>query len=397
MTPRLEEDLREWLPRQRWFARSGATISSVAIADELALGGFGRLLIVEVRRAVELVDRYLLAVAGDELDGLKSDGLRTRLFELATEGRLESSGSKMLGAEQSNSSLLYFDREGKPAWILKLFRRLMAGENPEHEILSGLNRLTSFRNVPMVVGEIRRGDTTLALAEEFVANNGDGWEFALRRLRAGDDLLADVSLLGRRTAELHAALAQAFGAETIGDDDVRHWMARAKAGANAPDLAGHRDALAPWITHLEQNTSGVEATLGLAKIRMHGDYHLGQVLKTDDDFVIFDFEGEPLRPIAERRRRGCALQDVAGMLRSFSYAAVTAERSGWDLSARPAFLAAYGETIGALAPGLVPGEADAFVRALGFFEREKAVYELSYELAHRPGWAGIPLQAITTW
>ncbi|HEY7855321.1 MAG TPA: hypothetical protein VIC32_02675, partial [Terriglobales bacterium] len=374
-----------------------AEISSVAIVDEMALGGVDQLAVIEVRRDEEAADRYLLTVAGDELDGLKSESLRARVFELVTGGRLEPSDSKVLGAEQSNSSLLYFDREGKPAWVLKLFRRLMAGENPEHEILSGLNRLTSFRHVPQVVGEIRRGDTTLAVAEEFVANLGDGWEYALRGLRAGDDHIADVSLLGRRTAELHAALALAFGTEVIGDEDARHWIARAKAGAHAPNLAGYREALAPWITHLEQNTSGVEATRGLDKIRLHGDYHLGQVLKTRDDFVIFDFEGEPARPMAERRRRGCALQDVAGMLRSFSYAAVTAERGGWDVSARAAFLAAYRETVHASAPRLVPGDADGFARALGFFEREKAVYELSYELAHRPGWASIPLQAITTW
>jgi maltose alpha-D-glucosyltransferase/alpha-amylase len=150
-----------------------------------------------------------------------------------------------------------------------------------------------------------------------------------------------------------------------------------------------------------------DAVLGmpgdLAKIRVHGDYHLGQVLATADDFVVIDFEGEPLRPMAERRARSSPLRDVAGMLRSFAYAAYVAARetpglaSGvkvatWERAAREAFLDGYVDRARSAAVPLLPGDPDALARALALFELHKALYEVMYEAGHRPDWIAIPVE-----
>ncbi|MGH9468577.1 MAG: maltose alpha-D-glucosyltransferase, partial [Terriglobales bacterium] len=160
--------------------------------------------------------------------------------------------------------------------------------------------------------------------------------------------------------------------------------------AAAPDAA----LLARWRGQLEQGQDGLAALAGCQKIRIHGDYHLGQTLKADGDFFLFDFEGEPARPLAERRRKGTALQDVGGMLRSFGYAAHTAAQPEWEGAARAAFLKAYRAAIADAPVRLAPAEDGGFAAACRFFEREKAVYELAYERNNRPEWVSIPLAAL---
>ncbi|MGH9483020.1 MAG: phosphotransferase, partial [Terriglobales bacterium] len=383
--------LPAWLPQQRWFGGKDAPIASFAVADRADLGGGASLLLLDVGAARQPAARYLLVPAGACPDALGETGARRRWFELlATGGHLRgasggfsfenfgaplggAASSRLLGVDQTNTSIFY-SRAGGPGYLLKLFRRLQPGENPDFEIPRALAAHTGFRNLPAVFARaIYRGAgavTTLAVLQGYIPNQGDGWSCVLAGLRAGagESLWPELTLLGRRTAELHAALASisanpAFTPEPITAADAERWRLRALAAAEAESLRPYVAALAPWRARLAGGPTGLEACIGASKTRIHGDYHLGQVLKTESDFYIFDFEGEPARPLAERRQKRSPLQDVAGMLRSFSYAAHAASRPEWEAGARAAFLAGYGRA--------------AATPALNFFECEKAVYELS--------------------
>jgi maltose alpha-D-glucosyltransferase/alpha-amylase len=230
-----------------------------------------------------------------------------------------------------------------------------------------------------------------------------------------DPLVEDVRRLGAITGGLHAALASDdrdadFRPEPVGRDDVAGWAGEIARELAAPvlgaqltgDAAHMTDAVARALTMLDRLAGAT------AKIRVHGDYHLGQVLKTADGFVIIDFEGEPARPLAERRRKQPALRDLAGMLRSLDYAAHAVafrrpepERAAalvaltaWEAPARDAFLAGYlGEVRRSPTP-LVPATAGALLSAVAPFELQKAAYELRYELDNRPDWVAIPLAGI---
>lgn len=323
-----------------------------------------------------------------------------------------------LGAEQSNTSL----RIGAER-VFKLFRRLETGEHPELEVGRFLARRTSFRDAPMLFGSLtwRAADgneATVGVLQDFVASRGDGWSWTLERLRArpaADDpaLLEAFRDLGATTAALHTALASdpsapGFAPEPATRRDLDLWRAaqadRARevcallearldglpkaAAADARATLARRDELAaPALPDPDGDA-------GFARIRIHGDYHLGQTLRTDSGFVLLDFEGEPARPLAERRTTHCALRDVAGMLRSFDYAA--AEARGGDPDSvrwlRRTFLDGYRDTAGDGA--FLPRSSEAAAALLAFFERDKALYEIAYELNHRPDWVGIPLRGL---
>jgi maltose alpha-D-glucosyltransferase/alpha-amylase len=291
----------------------------------------------------------------------------------------------------------------------------------------------------------------LAMLQSFVANQGDGWTFALEYLKrhleqyrttpasdglpanAHESFLLRVRVLATRTAELHRALAQpsadpAFAPQPLTRADVDNYRHRALDEARqALDLlAENMDAVvnadkeraAAVVARRSRIVARIEALAvgsepGL-QIRIHGDYHLGQVLVTRNDFVIIDFEGEPGNSLEVRRAKHSALRDVAGMLRSFSYAQHSALRSvahneaeaarlaplarAWEVEVRNAFLSAYDAAVneGGATPrlyaSLQPGEG-----LLGLFELEKVLYELRYEIGNRPTWAGIPLQGMLDW
>jgi predicted trehalose synthase len=236
-----------------------------------------------------------------------------------------------------------------------------------------------------------------------VAGARDGWQWLLARLAAGDGALDALRRLGRRTGELHLALASptsepAFGSEPIDGDDIATWtaavgrqVAAARAAAPGRGLPDVPPAAAAALGGLR----------GAAKIRHHGDFHLGQTLcvRDGEDFMLIDFEGEPLRPLAERRRKHTPLRDVAGMLRSFAYAAATTARAGrtvgdWESSARAAFVDGYRAAVGG-AP-FIPASASAFEQAVAALELEKAAYEIVYEANNRPDWLDIPLRGFVS-
>jgi maltose alpha-D-glucosyltransferase/alpha-amylase len=332
-----------------------------------------------------------------------------------------------MGAEQSNTSLR-FDR----ALILKLFRRMQPGPSPDEEALRVLAEV-QFSCAPGFVGSAawRSPDGVeypIALAQAFVDNQGDGWTWMLQRLArlaAGEsaDEKQAVQGLGQRTAELHIALSEsgnaAFAPELAGPAMIAREIERTRdATVAAVALLLEREAslpssiqskvreIFPALLSLAGSAEGYRVELGVPRVRVHGDYHLGQTLRTpDDDWVIIDFEGEPARSVAERRQKTSVLKDVAGMLRSFAYARGVTERNSpgaegaqrlmcWEKEARQSFIAAYRETLRAAESKLAPTADRDFDQALAAWEFDKAVYEITYEAQNRPDWLRIPLSSL---
>ena len=493
----LELDLLPaFLPKQRWYAGKARTLERVAILDWIPIQSspWAALVLMEVtyrsgetevydvplaisngRAADDLLDahpdavlaRLRLADSDAVLhDAMADDAACIALLEAiakherwkgengAAEAspvgpRCEDTSVKVTrsGAEQSNTSIIF---GGK--LILKLFRRVQEGPNPDFEMGRFLTERAGFANVPAVAGGIEYRSShgsrsTLAMLQQFVPHQGDGWTITLDELgrfyehaslhpgppkHAADSLIGIyldyAAALGKRTAELHLALSMpsgdpAFEPEPATLEFLTGLAARLRSQAStslralratlpqvsedsvdqAAQVLTQRAAILSRLQVVEQ--SDIECM----RIRIHGDYHLGQVLRVENDFVIFDFEGEPSRPIGERSQKQLALKDVAGMLRSFSYAAYAAllahttrrleeyDRLApwaafWEKSTCAAFLKSYLATANG-APFL-PRSARHREALLGALLLDKALYELDYELNNRPTWARIPLTGI---
>jgi maltose alpha-D-glucosyltransferase/alpha-amylase len=352
---------------------------------------------------------------------------------------------RRLSAEQSNSSLIVDDKA-----VLKLIRRLSPGIHPEAEMTRYLTE-RGFANSAPLLGEVVRFEPdgtpcTMMLVQGFIRNQGDGWGWTLnflsRLINSAEvvdpetqaEPIADAmaaygnfaAALGRRLAELHAVLAMAsdepaFAPETATAADSRAWSGAVRtqleaalaalagvtswsdpqAAAVAAALADRRAALLDAVDRL------AAAAPGALKTRIHGDFHLGQVLVSSGDAYIIDFEGEPARPLAERRAKTSPLRDVAGLLRSFEYAAAAARAEGpaqADARGRPAILDRFAEDAGnAFLAAYRAGHAASEHRWVGeesetalldLFLMEKAAYEICYEAANRPAWLGIPLRGL---
>ena len=414
-------DLAAWLARQRWFAAKARRIVATTVDDRVPVGG-ATLCVLRVGIDDGSVDRYVVALGrgADVVDALDDpEFCRALLDVVARTGEILGERGKLTGrrgrafvptlgtaasvrriaGEQSNTSVVFGE-----ALIMKVFRRLADGLNPDLEITRFLTEHTSFDGTPRLAGALEYlardgGVATLAVLQEFVADGRDGWRFVLERLDAGDHALVALTRLGERTGQLHAALATptadaAFGAEPITAADVAAWavgvqrqVAAAREAARGHALPDVPDVVGP---------AGLGSLVGRVKIRHHGDFHLGQTLAIGDgrDFAIIDFEGEPLRPLEERRRKHTPLRDVAGMLRSIGYAAASArlaeaERRRWETDARAAYLSAYRAVTAGTR--FVPESDDAFARVLAVLEVEKAAYEIVYEANNRPDWVEIPL------
>ncbi|MBB4659059.1 maltose alpha-D-glucosyltransferase [Parvularcula dongshanensis] len=342
--------------------------------------------------------------------------------------------ARLLG-EQSNSSV----RMGRSA-ILKGIRQLHAGIHPEVEVSRFLTEVAGFENSPALLGwaELQgEGDETTALMvlHGFVENQGDAWtrftDSLVRRLETeslhGEDREDDYApppvhdpfrTLGTRVGELHAALRTqtddpAFAAEPVTKEDLAHWKDGARAFAEEAFSAGSGEMMDAFRGRRDEVMSMIDAVAALEpkglKSRIHGDLHLGQVLVAQDDFYILDFEGEPARALEDRRRKTSPLRDVAGMLRSFDYAAAFAARRAseaglvdadearaqslrWRDEAGMGFLKGYYAAVEAAG---VREEDRAFERTLlRFFTLEKALYEVAYEANNRPDWLPIPLGGV---
>jgi maltose alpha-D-glucosyltransferase/alpha-amylase len=352
---------------------------------------------------------------------------------------------RLSGAEQSNSSVLV-----DASFVLKFYRRLSPGSIPEVDIGRFLTDVAGFANAPPLLGTIElleKGErSTVAVLHGFVDNQGDAWEHTTAYL---DRFLDEASVLpvdaviepdhhagflnrvrqiGRRTAELHLALASApqiaeFAPEPITSKDISGWTEQLVANAERvfDELTRRReriDARAQYLADLllSRRAQAIAHIRGLLpdavdadKVRLHGDFHLGQILLVKDDVHIIDFEGEPRRSSEERHRKAPAARDAAGFIRSLDYAATTALNrmleaaaedpvrlmyalDAWRAASTQTFLASLRATAGDTR--LWPKDDETADRLLRFFIVEKAVYELGYEFANRPDWVRVPLAGL---
>lgn len=320
-----------------------------------------------------------------------------------------------IGAEQSNSSMRF------GASILKAYRRLQPGIQPELELGRFLSGPAKYANAPKVVGslEIRASEpVTLCLFQEAIENIGDAWkvtcgllerltEHGASREEAISQLLALADRLGDRTARLHNALGSGaeagFSSDRIRPEDAKNWVHDICLSATRvlDQLAEHPGELSRRLVAQREDViaeirelSNVQAQG--QKIRLHGDLHLGQVLVTADDLYIIDFEGEPLRPLEQRREKFSPMKDIAGLLRSFDYArGATESRAVGIASADISVIVdqvkqTFWNSYVARAPALVGDLKDA-KKMLRMFLYEKTFYEIEYELANRPSWIDIPV------
>jgi maltose alpha-D-glucosyltransferase/alpha-amylase len=358
---------------------------------------------------------------------------RTRAYaELAGE-EVASLQLGPLHTQSTNTSVQLGDR-----LFLKCYRRLRSGVNPEFEIGRFLTEMAHFPHCVPLAGAIEyvpqgAEPSTIALLQGYVANQGDGWSYTLAYLERALETpapvegldsrsvhgayLALMQTLATRTAELHRAFAirsgdPAFEPEPLTAQDVEAWKSKVREEANdtfAMMERGVSEKAQLLLAQREKLLAFIDACVApkgpALKTRHHGDYHLGQVLIANNDFVIIDFEGEPSRPLAETRRKHSPLRDVAGMLRSFSYAKWSArnrvasgasakDTSGlepWETAVRRAFLAAYAEAT--RASGLYASFEDV-QGLLALFELEKVLYELRYEINNRPNWIHVPLAGV---
>lgn len=327
--------------------------------------------------------------------------------------------ARPISAEQSNTSIV-FDRQ----FIGKVFRRLQSGENPDLEIGGFLTRRNRFPNSPKLYGLVDVVDennvTAIAAIQEFIPNNGDGWSWMLGALEDLspenlDSILNQVRLLAQRTAEMHVALASdpedpAFAPEVFSHQDAQDMVTRiiAEISGSVEGLVQRLGSDHVGLIHkgIGARMADASAFIGSHRIRVHGDYHLGQTLRTlDDDFYLIDFEGEPSRSMEERRLKQPALKDVAGMLRSLDYAAATMksrtddpERTfaldNWLQAAQEVFVSSYRATVKDASVNIVPDNEQAFHQGLSLLTLEKALYEVRYEMNNRPDWLPIPLNAL---
>ncbi len=513
-TRKLSELLPEHVASRRWYRSKARTIDRIEVEDALELPETrAHLLILKITYADGEHDLYILPVsiapeaarAPDEVvaalisetgdrgflysalgdvvfrdallhaivceasikghNGVLTASRTAALSEKCEPSALPKIESFVSRAEQSNTSIIYRGR-----YILKLFRKLEAGINPDVEIGKFLTQ-RGFKNTPAVLGSLeyqrqKNAVYAAAILQQFVPNQEDAWSYTLASLgdffgqalsskRNPPDLpnehpldligqevpsglrsfigpyLESAALLGKRTAEMHAALADAsggpdFAPEAFAADDARQLhrdlvtqadltfeLLRRKQAVLTGAVADHARELLRIEHRVSERFAAVEQhPISALRIRHHGDYHLGQVLYTGQDFMIIDFEGEPARPLSARRAKVLALRDVAGMIRSFQYAAFAAlfgqvpgipddpaalnmiERwaVAWNAYVSATYLRAYFEK----AQGLpfVPGGWSERRILLDAFLLQKALYEVAYELNNRPDWLQIPLRGI---
>lgn len=493
----------EWLRGRRWFSSKSRTVASISVADwgvlpldQNAQQDMAVLALALLHYTSGPDDLYLLPLVASrdpqppgvrspaattiEADGatwyvydaFQFTAVQRRLLDLLVAGatlpldqgrvvfrpeaalpdpqQLHALPSRLVTAEQSNSSIIY----GQTA-ILKCFRRVAAGVNPDVEVSRFLTTRADFHATPAMFGSIEYVSAagvahSLGLLQSFAPNRGDAWEHllaqlaqflaqvprgvelsdqALRRetIELASTSLTEISELGRLTGQMHLALASDdfdpdFAPRPLTPEQVATWQATIRhESAAVLDLleqrlrqlpAEQQAAVQALLAARSQVETRIAALSDLSQSRLvltryHGDYHLGQVLVADSGFLILDFEGEPLRSLAERRAHSSPLKDVAGMLRSLSYAAQTSLRAAlgaadeqpqlarwidrWEQQARRSFIDTYcSVTEGA--PFVPP--SPLLDSALAVFELEKAFYELNYELNNRPDWLLIPLRGI---
>jgi predicted trehalose synthase len=437
-----EDALREFVRGQRWFGSKSSELAHVGVADAAELREAGPRLVdalLDVRLGTGAHETYqvflgtnrgeapgpsIASAEGEHVyEALADPAFVRELFHLmrgksslaAGDGTLDFCGSEWLTAaspafdsvrpldlEQSNSSVIVNEE-----LIVKAYRRLEPGVNPELEMLRFFIQ-HSFEHVPRLVGWWSYTGTplnaSLGIVQAFVPGAVDGWSLGLAELPDRQaDFAGRVGRLGAVVGEMHAVLSSdptdpVFSPEEASQESLALLMATVddEIAAVFANLPQNDEALAPIagrgddVRDLLRGLSSL-GTVG-KRIRLHGDLHLGQTLWAGGDWMIIDFEGEPARGLHERRLKASPLRDVAGMLRSFTYVtSVAGVDTDFEAGVRARFLDAYCEAMNST--GVLPPR-DTVERLIRVFELEKAVYELGYELEHRPDWVWIPVNGI---
>jgi maltokinase len=424
----VEALLPSWIGNQRWFSKSESAPAKARIVEDEVYGdAWPRLwwMAVEVdgsalyqvpiglERSGELGSRLLgqeQAIIGSaEIDGeqvvvydaLADSELGCRLADVICDGSQEVSNMRPVGAEQSNTSLVFDNR-----LIIKFFRRLHVGANPDLEVTKKLSD-ADFSHVAPVVATWERGDHDLAVCQPYLRDGTDGWKLALDSVHeqlgdsesdAGADFSEEARMLGAMTGEMHVSMARNLSCDEFDPKILVRSLEKGRSTLAQP-LAARLDVLIGAIRALEPGGAG-KAT------RVHGDFHLGQTLRVANGWYVFDFEGEPARPLSERNLLTSPLKDVAGMARSFHYAtaaAVNEHRVGerqslyeparsWEHNSGAAFIEGYLQVDGI--DSILPKNDEVLNLLVRGFEVEKAIYELAYEKAYRPDWVAIPTEAL---
>ena len=413
-----------WLAAQRWYRSKSQRVASIELVDAAPIPGSpGWLLVLGATddagdEAIYLVPAVAdgdafreprdgegvwhalasLIASGGELEGARGSWTFTPTSSADT--ALAGISERRLGVEQSNTSVAFGDQ-----LMLKVYRLLEPGANPEVEV-NGFLTAVGFGEVPALAGAAGYAldgvQHSAAMLQQFVRSSGDGWHWVLDRLAAGregaTEAIAGVTRVGALTSHMHAALASrpddpGFPSRSVTRDELAGWRVAAEQqleGALASVEGPIRARLATIAPLIAARLDAIGTASSASVTRIHGDYHLGQLLRTEGGFVVIDFEGEPARTLDERRAPASPLRDVAGMLRSLDYAAHSADATGWSgneastwlREARAGLLAGYG--------GIQPGDQPL----LDAFELEKACYEVRYEANYRPDWVWLPLDAL---
>jgi maltokinase len=443
------DQMESWIVAQRWFGAKSREFAQFNVLDVVILDQGPPLLalmLIEARMHSGTHDLYQLPIvtrdaahapaeaviarAGEAVicDALQDaheaarlgalmaraavierDGTDVRFIWEGAEQPPSRANVRMMNVEQSNSSVVFDER-----FALKVFRRIEAGTNPELEMLHFLDA-HGFANIAHLEGSYSYHgallDSTLGIMQRFIPHAGDGWALALAAIEEnrGEELLALLHDLGAVTGRMHTVLASdpedpdfapeepseehiALISATIDEQIERSFIALPELESLAP-INGRSQELRDRLPQL------INQGVGGRLIRIHGDYHLGQAVFGADGWTVLDFEGEPGRPMRERRRKRSPLRDVAGMLRSFTYAALSGELRhggrpappGWESRARELFLEGYMQEVDRR---LLPVGSQAVAKLLTLFELEKLLYELRYELDNRPDWVVVPVTAI---
>jgi trehalose synthase-fused probable maltokinase len=432
-----EEEIISFIERQRWFGSKGHSITGIGLAECVAISTRPSLVLalVEVRLGAEMPELYQMLLGieagANEVPGrtvvtstpevvvteASDDPSFVRLVASGEESTLTGSSGEVtfssvsslstgassirrLDAEHSNSALVVDER-----LFVKLYRRIEAGINPELEMLLFLGE-RGFLRVPMLAGwygyrgkELR---TTLGISQCFLPDATDGWSLGLVELvEDSSQYLERLSRLGDVIGAMHCVLASDHDDPDFApEESTAETMSLLSAtleervdqlAASIPD--GRAEALRDLARAVMQLPPPGQL------IRCHGDLHLGQVVWTEGDWMVLDFEGEPARSLTSRRQKAHPLRDVAGILRSFSYLSAALEmrqqrpsEPEWEREARASFLGAYRSRVHEAR--LLPDEIAAQDQLIAAFELEKVLYELEYEMQHRPDWMPVPLAGI---